>query len=240
MDSQELAMTFMLVISALSLPDNRLTMTFILTKTDHIAATYLAELRDVQIQKDRARFRRNLERIGQTLAYELSKTLTYQDAEVVTPLGVKTTRQLSAQPLLVSVLRAGMPLFNGFLEVFDHADSAFIGAYRGPHNADNSFDIELEYMASPSVEGRDVILLDPMLATGKSLVRAVESLKKYGNPASVHIVAVIAAEPGIAYVRQQLPEASIWIGDADQTLNSHSYIIPGLGDAGDLAFGPKL
>lgn len=215
-------------------------MTFILTQTDHLASTYLAELRDVQIQKDRARFRRNLERIGQVLAYELSKTLRYQNIEVVTPLGVKTTRQLAAQPILVSVLRAGMPLFNGFLEVFDHADSAFIGAYRGPHQADNSFDIELEYVAAPSIEGRDVILLDPMLATGKSLVRAVESLKKFGTPSSVHIVSVIAAEPGVAYLKQQLPNAHLWIGDTDQTLNSHSYIIPGLGDAGDLAFGPKL
>lgn len=212
----------------------------VLAHTHHIANVFLAELRNTAVQQDRMRFRQNLQRVGQALAYELSKTMAYEKQVVTTPLGNKEVLLPVQQPVLVTVLRASLPLYNGFLEVFDKADSAFIGAYRGAHKADNSFDIALDYVASPSLDGREVVLLDPMLATGKSLVKAYESLLQYGTPSKLHVVAAIAANQGVEYVQEKLPQAHIWLGDVDAELNDHSYIVPGLGDAGDLSFGPKL
>ncbi len=213
---------------------------YILAQQDHIGGTYLAELRDLQVQQDRMRFRHNLERLGMALGMEVSKTLDYHQVAVQTPLGTKQVRTLVSQPVLVTVMRASLPLYQGFLQVFDKADTAFIGAYRGAHKADNSFDIALDYIASPSLEGRVLILLDPMIATGKSLVQSYQSLLQYGKPSRVVVVAAIAAQAGLDYLRQHLPEAALWVGDVDADLNDHSYIIPGLGDAGDLSFGPKL
>ncbi len=213
---------------------------YILTQQDHIGATYLAELRDLQVQQDRMRFRHNLERLGMAFGMEVSKSLDYHQVAVQTPLGTKQVRTLVSQPVLVTVMRASLPLYQGFLQVFDKADTAFIGAYRGAHKSDNSFDIALDYIASPSLDGRVLILLDPMIATGKSLVQSYQSLLQYGKPSRVLIVAAIAAQAGLDYLAQHLPEAELWVGDVDAELNDHSYIIPGLGDAGDLSFGPKL
>jgi uracil phosphoribosyltransferase len=213
---------------------------YILTETNHIAATYLAELRDLSVQQNRMRFRRNLERLGMALAMELSKSMTYVETEVSTPLGSKKVNVLANQPILITVMRASLPLYNGFLEVFDQADTAFIGAYRSAHKADHSFEIALEYIASPSIEGREIVLLDPMLATGRSLLQSYQAICRYGKPAKVHIVAAIASAPGLAFIEKELPEAQLWIGDIDPILNDHAYIVPGLGDAGDLSFGEKL
>lgn len=215
-------------------------MVFNLSAQSSLAQVYLKELRDIEIQKDRARFRLNLERLGQILAYEISKALPFESQEIQTPLDVSLQSIPDEKPVLVSILRAGVPFFNGFVSFFDHADCAFVGAYRGKNRQDLSFEIELDYVASPSLEGRNVILIDPMLATGKSIVKAWEALQRLGEPASLHIAAVIAAPEGIDWIESRLPQADIWTGSIDRELNSHSYIVPGLGDAGDLAFGPKL
>lgn len=213
---------------------------YILAQQPHPAAQYLAELRNINVQQDRMRFRTNMERLGTALAFELGKSMDYVPQAISTPLGVKDVMVPASQPVLVTIMRASLPLYQGFLNVFDKADSAFIGAYRGAHAADHSFEISLDYLASPTLEGREVILLDPMLATGKSLVKAWNSLSTFGTPSRLHIVAAIAAQPGVEYVQQHLPQAELWLGDVDAQLNEHSYIVPGLGDAGDLAFGQKL
>lgn len=215
-------------------------MVFNLSEHSSLAQVYLKELRDTKIQKDRFRFRKNLERLGMIMAYEISKALPFDLTHVETPLGKADISVPSEQPVLVSILRAGVPYFQGFVSFFDHSDCAFIGAFRGHHAKDFSFDIELDYIAAPSLEGRTVILIDPMLATGKSMIKAYESLKKWGEPAALHIASVIAAPEGIDWIESTLPQADVWTCAIDRELNDHFYIVPGLGDAGDLAYGQKM
>jgi len=199
----------------------------------------LAEIRDQSIQKDRLRFRKNVERCGAIIAYEISKELEYTETEVVTPLGVAREQLLSDSVVLITILRAGLPLHNGLLEVLDQADNGYISAYR-KHNKDGSFDIELEYLACPSLEGKTIILSDPMLATGASMVLAYKALIAKGKPKKCHIVSLIASAEGLEYAKKHLPaNTSIWLGALDQEMTAQSYIVPGLGDAGDLAFGEK-
>jgi uracil phosphoribosyltransferase len=213
---------------------------FVLTDTPSLACHFIAEMRDSSIQSDALRFRKNMERVGELLAYEISKRLSYTPEPVATPLGVAVVPHLVEQPVLATILRAGLPLHQGLLNFFDKADSAFIGAYRGQHYEDYTFDIALEYIATPSLKDKVVLLIDPMLATGKSLVYAYQALLKYGKPKEVHVVSAIAARPGIAYLAIKMPEVKIWVGAIDEDLNDKFYIVPGLGDAGDLAFGKKL
>lgn len=201
---------------------------------------YIAELRNVEVQTDRMRFRRNLERIGEISAYEISRTLGLIEEQVNTPLGVANVHNLPDQPVLATILRAGLPLHQGLLNYFDKADNAFISAYRLPHSADGSFDVKVEYMSSPSIEGRVVILSDPMLATGSSILLAHQALLRRGTPRHVHVVTAIASTEGLAHVQKHLPgNTSVWVAALDEELTAHAYIVPGLGDAGDLAFGTK-
>ena len=203
-----------------------------------LVSNWVAELRDTGIQTDRLRFRRNLERIGEVAAYEISKVLPYTETEVQTPLGIATHRLLRQQPVLATILRAGLPLHQGLLNYFDRADNAFISAYR-KHHKDGSFEISLEYISSPELENRVLILADPMVATGASLVKTLHYLKEEGKPSAIHIVAAIACTVGIEYILREEPNVTIWCGDIDDELTAKGYIVPGLGDAGDLAFGTK-
>lgn len=201
---------------------------------------FISELRNVEVQNDRMRFRRNLERIGEIAAYEISRTLGLVAGQVNTPLGVANVLELPDQPVLATILRAGLPLHQGLLNYFDKADNAFISAYRLPHSADGSFDVKVEYLSSPVVEGRVVILSDPMLATGSSILLAYQALLRRGTPRHVHVVTAIASIEGLAHVKKNLPvNTTIWVAALDEELTAHSYIVPGLGDAGDLAFGTK-
>ncbi len=200
---------------------------------------WISELRNIDVQNNRLRFRRNLERIGEAMAYEISKTFLWQEQEIQTPLGTHNSKTLINHPVLATILRAGLPLHNGFLNYFDRADNAFISAYR-KHRRDGSFEISLEYLSCPSIDNRILILCDPMLATGSSLVAALRSLLNHGTPSNIHIVCAIAATEGIEYVIREFGEKIyIWCGDIDDELTAKGYIVPGLGDAGDLAFGPK-
>lgn len=200
---------------------------------------WISELRNIDVQNNRLRFRRNLERIGEAMAYEISKTFLWQEQEIQTPLGTHNSKTLINNPVLATILRAGLPLHNGFLNYFDRADNAFISAYR-KHRRDGSFEISLEYLSCPSIDNRILILCDPMLATGSSLVAALRSLLNHGTPSNIHIVCAIAATEGIEYVIREFGEKIyIWCGDIDDELTAKGYIVPGLGDAGDLAFGPK-
>ncbi len=209
-----------------------------LSDKNSILCNWIGELRDTSIQTDRMRFRRNLERIGEAAAYEISKTMEFEDIEIQTPLGSSQCRCLKEQPVLATILRAGLPLHQGMLNVFDRADNAFISAYR-KHNRDGSFDISMEYISSPDLENRILIISDPMLATGSSLVKTIQFLKEEGTPKAIHIVTAIACTVGIEYVRREEPNVRIWCGDIDDELTAKGYIVPGLGDAGDLAFGMK-
>ncbi|WP_103069348.1 uracil phosphoribosyltransferase [Aquimarina sediminis] len=201
---------------------------------------FILELRDVEIQKDSMRFRKNIERIGEILSYELSKTIASQTKSVQTPLGVKEISVPEKTLVLCSILRAGLPLHQGLLNYFDTAENAFISAYRDHKNNDD-FEIIVKYMASPSLEGKTLILADPMMATGRTLENTFEVIKKYGTPKQIHIVSVIGSEQGVAYIKKVFPENThLWIAAVDKELNDKSYIVPGLGDAGDLAFGIKL
>lgn len=200
---------------------------------------FIAEIRSVDIQKDSLRFRRNCERLGEVFAYEISKKLSYESSNIITPLGEASIHLLSEQPVLATILRAGLPLHQGLLNYFDKADNAFVSAYR-KHRKDGSFVIEAEYMASPSLEDRIVILSDPMLASGASMVEIYKLLLEKGKPKQIHIVSLIASVEGVDFVKKQLPEDTIiWVGAIDDELTAQSYIVPGLGDAGDLAFGAK-
>lgn len=209
-----------------------------LSDTYYLVGEWMAELRDIQQQVDRMRFRTNLERIGELAAIEISKKLQYDTREVQTPLGIAACKTLKEQPVLTTILRAGLPLHNGLLRIFDKADNAFISAYR-KHKIDGSFEISMEYMSSPDLDDRIIILSDPMLATGSSLVKAIQYLREEGRPKEIHIVAAIACTVGIEYVLRAEPQVTIWCGDIDEELTAKGYIVPGLGDAGDLAFGPK-
>lgn len=198
----------------------------------------LNELRDEVLQLDRQRFRYNMERAGEMLAFELSRYLSYRPVEVTTPLGVAESVELEDQPVLVTILRAALTLHQGFIRVFDKADNAFIAAYR-KHTSENEFVIQLEYISAPDLTNRTVILLDPMIATGRSMIVSYEQLLAFGQPKRVFVAGVIASEEGLEYVQRHLPNASIIVGAVDSELTAKSYIVPGLGDAGDLAFGEK-
>jgi uracil phosphoribosyltransferase len=200
---------------------------------------WISEIRDVQIQSDRMRFRRNLERIGEIAAYEISRHLVYEEKEVQTPLGISQCKVLKEQPVLATILRAGLPLHQGLLNYFDKADNAFISAYR-KHQHDGSFEISLDYISCPELENRVVIISDPMLATGSSLVKTIQYLRDEGHPREIHVVAAIACSVGIEYVQRSEPQVKIWCGAIDEELTAKGYIVPGLGDAGDLAFGTKV
>jgi uracil phosphoribosyltransferase len=212
----------------------------VLQSENSLACDFLAELRDVNIQQDSLRFRKNLERLGSIFAYEISKTLKYKQEEIVTPLGVAQCNRLLNEPVLCTILRAGLPFYAGFLNFFDHAQSAFISAYR-KHEKDGSFDIQLDYVSSPDLTGKTLILADPMLASGKSAELSLRYLcKNFGKPTDIHIVSIIASAEGISFLKKNIPRnATIWVVAIDQEMTAQSYIVPGLGDAGDLAFGVK-
>ncbi len=210
-----------------------------LSQQHSLISNWISELRDVTIQNDRMRFRRNLERIGEVAAYEISKVLAFKETEVETPLGTATSKLLEHQPVIATILRAGLPLHQGILNYFDKADNAFISAYR-KHNKDGTFEISLDYISCPEIEDRVLIISDPMLATGASLVKTIHFLKAEGRPKEIHIVAAIACTVGIEYVKREDPAVTIWCGDIDDELTAKGYIVPGLGDAGDLAFGVKI
>jgi uracil phosphoribosyltransferase len=212
----------------------------ILGNQNSIVNQFIAELRDEQIQKDRMRFRRNLERLGEVFAYEISKHLPYSTKEITTPLGIASVPVLTEQPIIGTILRAGLPLHQGFLNYFDQADNAFISAYR-KHHKDGSFDIKLEYVSAPRLNERILILNDPMLATGSSIVMTYRRLLELGIPKHTHIVAALASTQGVNYVKSHLPsDVTLWIGAVDEELTAQAYIVPGLGDAGDLSYGSKF
>ncbi len=202
---------------------------------------FVLELRDVEIQKDTMRFRKNIERIGEILSYELSKTLGHQTKTVQTPLGTKTMMVPKKEFVLCSILRAGLPLHQGLLNYFDKAENAFISAYRDHKNDDDDFEVVVNYLASPSLQDKVLILADPMLATGKTLENTFRAMKGHGMPKQIHIVSVVGSKQGVAYAKEVFPEDThLWIAAIDDELSSRSYIVPGLGDAGDLSFGIKL
>lgn len=201
---------------------------------------FIAELRNVEIQNDRMRFRKNLERIGEIFAYEISKTFDFTPQEVVTPLGVAEMELFTEQPVIATILRAGLPLHQGLLNYFDKADNAFITAYR-KYNKNEAFEVRVEYISSPEITNRIFILSDPMLATGASIVKAIQGMLAIGQPRHIHIVAALASVEGIEYIKRKLSQhnLSIWVGGIDDELTAQAYIVPGLGDAGDLAYGKK-
>jgi uracil phosphoribosyltransferase len=210
-----------------------------LSRNNSIIGQFIHELRDREIQSDRMRFRRNMERLGEVFAYEISKTLPYKSIEVTTPLGISEVSVPSVQPVVATILRAGLPLHHGILNYFDNSDNAFISAFR-KHHKDGSFDIKLEYVACPDLDGRFVIISDPMLATGRSMVLSYRSLLEKGKPSKVHIVSALASTEGIDHLKKHLPsDIEFWVGAIDDELTAQAYIVPGLGDAGDLAFGSK-
>ena len=208
--------------------------------TNSVLNNFIREIRDVNIQKDSMRFRRNIERIGEVLSYEMSKTLEYQPITTTTPLGEKTTNTTANNLVLCSILRAGLTLHQGILNYFDNIENAFISAYRH-HTSEKEFEIKVEYLACPSLDSKTLILADPMLATGKSLVAVYDVLKKIGNIKQIHLVCVIGSEEGLHFIQKHFPKNThLWIATVDPSLNERGYIVPGLGDAGDLAFGEKL
>jgi uracil phosphoribosyltransferase len=212
-----------------------------ISENNSILNHFLAQIRDVHIQKDSMRFRKNIERIGEIMAYELSKTLTYKDIDVQTPLGIKKTTTIADNVVLCSILRAGLALHTGFMNFFDSAENGFVSAYRHHPNKDDYFEILVEYQAAPSFSGKNLILIDPMLATGQSLVAVLHKLHLEQKPKEIHIAVVIAAPEGIAFLEENLPKnCHLWVAALDEKLNEKNYIVPGLGDAGDLAYGDKL
>ena len=211
----------------------------ILNQQPSIANHYLLELRDQAIQQDRERFRRNIERLGELMAFEISKQLSYQPKQVKTPLGVSEIQVLREKPVLITVLRAGLPYFQGFQNYFGQSDCGFIGAYRKESSTDLT--IKLDYLATPSLEGRTVILIDPMLATGQSVIKSVTALLQHGKPSQLYVAALVSSPEGVKYLKEHLNTPyRIWTWALDEKLNDQFYIVPGLGDAGDLSFGEKL
>jgi uracil phosphoribosyltransferase len=212
-----------------------------LLSENSVANTFISELRNVEVQKDQMRFRRNIERVGEILSYELSKKLSYQSQTITTPLGESTLQTIKNELVICSILRAGLPLHQGLLNYFDKAENSFISAYRHHPNNDDEFEIKVEYLASPSLEDKTLILADPMLATGRSFVNVFKALKDVGQPKEIHLVAVIGAEEGIQLLEKEFPEHThLWIATIDPHLNDKGYIVPGLGDAGDLCYGSKM
>jgi len=202
---------------------------------------YLGEIRNVHIQQDPMRFRANIQRIGEIFAIEIGKTLPFQLTEITTPLGTAMVPQMDSQPVLATILRAGLPMHQGMLRIFDRAENAFISAFR-KYRDDHTFEIEFEYMSSPSLDGKIVILTDPMLASGMSMEVSYLGLLSKGKPAHIHLVSVIGSKQGVAYITEKItsPNVTLWLGAVDEELNAFSYIVPGLGDAGDLAYGAKV
>ena len=212
-----------------------------ISETNSVLNHFLAQIRDVTIQKDSMRFRKNIERIGEIMAYELSKTLEYKNIEVQTPIAIKQTTTLADNVVLCSILRAGLALHTGFMNIFDDAENGFVSAYRNHYNKDDAFEILVEYQAAPSFENKNLILIDPMLATGQSIVAVLHKLHMEQKPKEIHIAVVIAAPEGIQYLEDNLPKnCHLWVAALDEKLNEKNYIVPGLGDAGDLAYGSKL
>ncbi|MGB0423265.1 MAG: uracil phosphoribosyltransferase [Flavobacteriales bacterium] len=211
-----------------------------LSRQNSALSAFVAELRDEQIQQDRMRFRRNLERIGFCLALEMSKQFPFTEKSITTPLGEADAHVFSEQPVAATILRAGLPMHQGVLDVFDHADNAFVSAYR-KYQDDGEFNIEIEYLSSPSLQDRILVICDPMIATGSSVELAFRALLRKGMPKQIHVLSAIASQPGLNYLKQHLPEnTQYWVADIDAELTARSYIVPGLGDAGDLAFGTKV
>jgi len=212
----------------------------ILDRKPSVCTQFLSEIRDRGIQADSLRFRRNLERLGEVFAYEISKVLEYETRNVQTPLGVAPVEVLKSQPVLATILRAGLPLHQGLLNYFDQAENTFISAYRKHDGDSHTFEVEIEYLSSPSIEGKTVILCDPMLASGSSMVLAYQALLHRGAPAHLHVVSVIASEEGLQFTQENLPDnVTYWMGSVDREMTDRKYIVPGLGDAGDLAYGAK-
>jgi len=212
-----------------------------LSEKNSVLNHFLSQIRNINIQKDSMRFRRNIERIGEIMAYEMSKNFHYRDVEIKTPLGIKKTTEIEDQLVICSILRAGLTLHQGFLNYFDNAENGFISAYRHHPNHDDFFDILVEYQAIADINGKNLVLVDPMLATGQSLIAVFNKLMERGTPKEIHIAVIIAAPEGILYLKENLPDSChLWVGSLDEKLNDKSYIVPGLGDAGDLAFGDKL
>ncbi|GGK39656.1 MULTISPECIES: uracil phosphoribosyltransferase [Flavobacteriaceae] len=212
----------------------------ILDAKKSILNKFISEIRDVTVQKDSMRFRRNIGRIGEIISYELSKSLVFENNAVTTPLGTKIVATPKKDIVLCSILRAGLPLHEGLLNYFDDAENGFISAYR-KHINDTEFEIKVEYFASPNLDNKTLILADPMLATGQSITAVYEGLKKHGTPKEIHLACVIGSTEGVEYIKDHFPEnTKLWIGTVDEKLNDHGYIVPGLGDAGDLAYGTKL
>jgi len=214
-------------------------MMHILSNEVSLVNSWINELRNVEVQTDRMKFRRNMERIGEIAAFEISKKLDYKEVEITTPLDKIKVREIAVQPVITTILRAGVPLFQGVLNYFDKADCGFVAAYR-KHDMNDYFSIKQDYLTCPNIEGRPLIVADPMLATGASLIEALKDLLTHGKPSQIHIVAAIASRQGAEAIRTAYPEAQIWIGAIDEELTSKGYITPGLGDAGDLIFGEKL
>jgi len=209
------------------------------SQNNSIYNKFLSELRDTEIQKDSMRFRRNLERLGEITAYELSKDLAYTESAIKTPLGIAPMNIHNEPIVLATILRAGLPLHQGLLNYFDGAENCFISAYR-KHTSNEDFEVEIEYMSSPDLNGKTVLLNDPMLASGRSMVLAYKALLQRGTPSKIHVVSVIASQEGVDFVKDNLPNSTkIWVGGIDPEMTKESYIVPGLGDAGDLAFGSK-
>ncbi len=209
-------------------------------ETPSLVSQYMMELRDTKIQKDMLRFRRNLERIGEIMAYEISRTIDYKTIDVTTPLATAQCQVIGEQIVLGTIFRAGVPFHQGFLNYFDHAENAFVSAYRKYKEKEN-FDVHIEYIASPRIDGKTLIIADPMLATGASMELSYRALLTKGEPAHIHVASVIASRKAIDYIKSTFPEdkTTVWVGAIDEEINAHSYIVPGLGDAGDLAYGEK-
>lgn len=213
----------------------------ILSENNSILNHFLGQIRNVDVHKDSMRFRRNIERIGEIMSYELSKELSYKNVEIQTPLGIKKTTEINDPIVLCSILRAGLPLHQGFLNYFDSAENGFISAFRHHPNNDDYFEIKVDYQAVADINKKNVLLLDPMLATGQSIIAVYNKLMERGNPKEIHIAVVIATPEGITHLEDHLPEnCHLWIATLDDSLGAKNYIVPGLGDAGDLAYGPKL
>ncbi len=208
---------------------------------DSVFNQIMAELRDAVIQLDRMRFRRNLERIGELMAYEISKTFEYEEEEVATPLGIKEIRTMKEQPVIATILRAGLPFHNGMLSMLDHADSAFIAAYRKYDKKEEDSEIRVEYYSSPTLDDRVLILCDPLLATGESIVKTLQGLMEEEEPKQIHIAVAVASQDGLDYVKREMARkpVTIWVGSVDEELTARAYVVPGMGDVGDLAYGEK-
>jgi len=210
-----------------------------LQEKNSLLSKFIAELRDVNIQRDRMRFRRNMERIGEIFAYEISQTLAYDIKDVETPMGIAKVNVCTDRVVIANIMRAGIPMHNGFLNYFDDADNAFVSAYR-MHHKDGSFEINLQYVSCPNLKDAVLIVCDPMLATGASMDIAITNLLEYGKPKKIHIATAITSAPGLEFIQRNYSHATFWTGAIDEELTAKSYIVPGLGDAGDLSFGPKV